>query len=140
MPVETTPEAAEFLSRPLLARLATATSDGQPHVVPVWFMWEDGFIWVSSFRSTKKITDLEKNQKCAIVVDVEQAEKQMAAVAIEGTAELLSTPIDETRAIIERIYTKYLGADGVLASDPQSWLASEENLLIKITPKRIKTW
>ena len=140
MTLEITPEAQEFLARPLLARLATASRDGQPHVVPVWFMWEDGFIWVSSFRSTKKISDLEKNPKCAIVIDVEQAEKQMAAVAIEGTAELLNTPIEETRARIERIYAKYLGPEGVLAPDPQSWLDSEENLLIKITPKRVKTW
>jgi PPOX class probable F420-dependent enzyme len=140
MTIEITPAIQEFLSRPLLARLATASPDAQPHVVPVWFLWEDGFIWVSSYRSTRKITDLERNSKCAIVIDIEQAAGQMAAVTIEGSAELVNTPKAETRARIERIYAKYLGPEGVLAPDPQSWLDSEENLLIKITPKRLKAW
>lgn len=73
MTIEITPAIQEFLSRPLLARLATASPEVQPHVVPVWFLWEDGFIWVSSYRSTRKITDLERNPKYAIVIDVEQA-------------------------------------------------------------------
>lgn len=138
--IEITPAMQEFLARPLLARLATASPDAQPHVIPVWFLWEDGFIWVSSYRSTRKIGDLERNPKCAIVIDVEQAEGQMAAVMIEGNAELVNTPKAETRARIERVYTKYLGPEGVLAPDPQSWLDSEENLLIKIMPRRIKSW
>jgi PPOX class probable F420-dependent enzyme len=138
--IEVTPAIQEFLSRPILARLATASPAAQPHVVPVWFLWEDGFIWVSSYRSTRKITDLKRNPKCAIVIDIEQAEGQMAAVTIEGYAELVNTPKSETRARIERVYAKYLGPEGVLAPDPQSWLDSEENLLIKITPKRVKAW
>jgi len=140
MTIEVTPAIQEFLSRRLLARLATASPAAQPHVVPVWFLWEDGFIWVSSYRSTRKITDLKRNPKCAIVIDIEQAEGQMVAVTIEGYAELVNTPKSETRARIERVYTKYLGPEGVLAPDPQSWLDSEENLLIKITPKRVKAW
>ncbi len=140
MTPEITPEVQEFLSRPLLARLATASLDAQPHVVPVWFLWEDDAVWVSSYRSTRKIGDLERNPKCAIVIDVEQGQGQVSAVMIEGTAELVSVPRGETRARIERVYIKYLGPQGVLAPDPQSWLDSEENLLIKITPKRIKTW
>ena len=140
MTIEITLAIQEFLSQPLLARLATASPDAQPHVVPVWFLWEDGFIWVSSYRSTRKITDLERNPKCAIVIDVEQAAGQMAAVTIEGNAELVNTPKAEIRTRIERVYAKYLGPEGVLEPDPQSWLDSEENLLIKITPKRLKAW
>jgi PPOX class probable F420-dependent enzyme len=130
----------EFLARPLLARLATVSPDGQPHVIPVWFLWEDGCAWVSSYRSTRKIGNLQQNPRCALVVDIEQAEGQLAAVIVEGSAEMLNGLQSETRARIERIYAKYLGPEGVLAPEPQSWLNSEENLLIKITPKRIKSW
>lgn len=140
MTAEFSPEAAAFLSRPLLGRLATASPDGQPHVVPVWYLLEGEELWISSFKSTRKVVDLRRNPKCAIVIDVENAEGGLTAVTIEGRAELVSEPHDEVRGIIERVYTKYLGVDGVLAPDPQSWLNSPENLLIRLTPTRIKAW
>ncbi len=140
MTVEFSPEAAAFLSRPLLGRLATASPDGQPHVVPVWYLLDGEELWISSFKSTRKVVDLRRNPKCAIVIDVENAAGGLTAVTIEGRAELVNEPHDEVRGIIEKIYTQYLGVDGVLAPDPQSWLNSPENLLIRLTPTRIKAW
>ena len=137
---EITPSVAEFLTRKLIGRLATALPDGQPHVVPVWFLWEDDAIWISSYRSTRKVIDIERNHKCAIVIDIENANGGLAAVMLEGNCELVSTPLDEVRQRIERIYTKYLGSEGVLEPDPQTWLNSPENVLIKLTPTRIKAW
>lgn len=140
MTIELSPEAQDFLTRPLLGRLATASPDGQPHVVPVWFLYADDAIWISSFQSTRKIVDLERNPKCALVVDIEQGKEAISAVAIEGRAELIRAPFQEVRQRAQRIYAKYLGPEGVLARDPQDWLDSPENLLIKITPTRVKTW
>ena len=137
---EITPVVEEFLTRPLLGRLATASPDGQPHVVPVWFLWEDGAAWISSYRSTRKVIDLERNPKCALVVDVEEAEGSLTAVMLEGRAELVGTPANAVKQRIERIYTKYLGAEGVHDNDPQEWLNSAENVLVKLTPTRVKTW
>ena len=137
---EITPVVEEFLTRPLLGRLATASPDGQPHVVPVWFLWEDGAAWISSYRSTRKVIDLERNPKCALIVDVEEAEGSLTAVMLEGRAELVSTPPNAVKQRIERIYTKYLGAEGVHDNDPQEWLNSVENVLIKLTPTRVKAW
>jgi PPOX class probable F420-dependent enzyme len=138
--IEITPQAEEFLARPILGRLATASKDGQPHVVPVWFLWEEGIIWISSYRSTRKVIDLERNPKCALVVDVEETAGGLTAVTLEGRAELVSTPVSEVKQRIELIYIKYLGEEGVLEKDPQEWLNSPENVLIKLTPTRIKTW
>ncbi|GAB4492710.1 MAG: PPOX class F420-dependent oxidoreductase [Anaerolineales bacterium] len=140
MPIGISPAAQNFLSRPLLGRLATVSPEGQPHVVPVWFLYEDGFVWVSAFQSTRKVIDLERNPQCAIVIDIEQGQETLSAVALEGRAELIRTPFLEVRQRAQRIYAKYLGPEGVLAPDPQSWLDSPENLLIKITPTRVKTW
>jgi PPOX class probable F420-dependent enzyme len=141
MPIpEITHQAEEFLTRKLLGRLATASLDGQPHVVPVWFLWDDSAAWISSYRSTRKVIDLERNPKCALVVDVEDAEGGLTAVMLEGRAELVSTPPNAVKQRIERIYTKYLGAEGVLEKDPQEWLNSTENVLIKLTPTRVKAW
>jgi PPOX class probable F420-dependent enzyme len=129
-----------FLARPLLGRFATVSPNGQPHVVPVWYMWEEGAAWISSYESTRKIERLRNNPKCALVVDAEEAIEGVSAVILEGAAELVSGPREEVKARIERIYTRYLGPQGVLEADPQEWLNSPENLLIKLPPQRIKSW
>lgn len=111
-----------------------------PHVVPVWFLWEDGAAWISSYRSTRKVIDIERNHKCALVVDIENAIEGLTTVALEGRAELVNIPADIVKQSIERVYTKYLGAEGMIEKDPQTWLNSPENVLIKLIPTRVKAW
>jgi nitroimidazol reductase NimA-like FMN-containing flavoprotein (pyridoxamine 5'-phosphate oxidase superfamily) len=129
-----------LLAQPILGRLATASASGQPHVVPVWFLWEDGVLWISSFRTTRKVNDLEQNPKCALVVDLPKAEDGLTAVLLEGEAAIEPTSSSEVRARIARVYIKYLGPQGVLEKEPQEWLDSPDNRLIKLAPKRIITW
>jgi PPOX class probable F420-dependent enzyme len=129
-----------LLARPILARLATASPSGQPHVVPVWFLWEQGAAWISSYSSTRKVTDLRRNPRCALVVDLTKARDGITAVLLEGEVELLAGSRPEVRLRIERLYLKYLGPKGILKKEPQEWLNSPENLLIKLTPKKVASW
>ena len=59
---------------------------------------------------------------------------------MEGEAELVTAPQDLLDEKTTWVYTRYLGPEGVLADDPQSWIKDPENLLIKLTPTFIKTW
>jgi hypothetical protein len=60
----------QFLANPLLARIATANPETlQPHVVPVWYTWEDGSLWISNFTSTRKVQEIQDNPRCSSVVD-----------------------------------------------------------------------
>jgi PPOX class probable F420-dependent enzyme len=129
-----------LLARPILAHLATASPSGQLHVVPVWFLWEQGAAWISSYQSTRKVKDLELNPRCALVVDLPKARDGITAVLLEGEVELLAGSRPEVRLRIERLYLKYLGAKGILKKEPQEWLNSPENLLIKLTPKKVASW
>jgi nitroimidazol reductase NimA-like FMN-containing flavoprotein (pyridoxamine 5'-phosphate oxidase superfamily) len=130
-----------LLSQPVLARIATVSMDAyQPHVVPVWFHWDGESVWISSYRSTRKIKDLRNNPKCSIVIDITDDSVAMRAVLFEGRAELVTEPRDLVHRMSTQIYTKYLGPEGVLAPDPQEWIHSPENLLIKLTPEQIFSW
>jgi len=130
-----------FLAKPLLARLATANPKNcQPHVVPVWFGWDGESVWISAFSSTRKVKELVKNPRCAVLVDVAEGGDGVTGVLFEGKAELISGPGEEFREKVNWVYVKYLGPDGVLASDPQSWIEDPENRLVKLTPERIYSW
>ncbi|PKO13491.1 MAG: hypothetical protein CVU39_19000 [Chloroflexi bacterium HGW-Chloroflexi-10] len=134
-------EMDEFLNQPLLARLATLNPDTlQPHVVPVWYVWDGISLWISGFSSTRKMKELAKNPRCSVIIDVNETQGGMRAVLLEGEAEVITSP----RTLVEEkstwIYIRYLGNEGVLAADPQSWIKDPENMLVKLTPALTKTW
>lgn len=135
-----TEQAHAFLNLKLIGRLATASPEGQPHVVPVWFLWQDGAAWISSYRSTRKIYDIRQNPKCALVVDIENNLGGLTAVVMEGFSEIIEKPEDFVRSRILEVYVKYLGEEGVNEKDPQTWLNSAENVLVRLTPTKIKAW
>lgn len=130
----------EFLAQPRLARMATCDPHTlQPHVVPVWFGWDGKYLWISSFRSTRKIRELEANPRLSVVIDEGDGDAPTRGVILEGPVELVHDPeIVRTGAL--SIYTRYLGENGVLEAEPQSWLNDPENLLIKLRPEKAFAW
>jgi len=129
------------LAEPVLARLATTNPKTmQPHVVPVWFMWDGSNVWISSFVSTRKIRELKYNPQGAVLIESKQEGSKLTAVLLEGAVELVSEPREVVSEIASRIYARYLGSKGVRDPEPQSWLNDPENLLIKLTPRRIISW
>jgi general stress protein 26 len=129
------------LAEAVLARLATTNPKTmQPHVVPVWFMWDGEYVWVSSFVRTRKIRELKINPRGAVLIESKQEGGKLQAVLLEGTVELVAQPRQLVSEIASRIYIRYLGPDGIKDPEPQSWLNDPQNLLIKLTPKRIISW
>ena len=64
--------------------LATVWPDGRPHVMPVWGMWLDGFLWFSSSRGSRKTRNLLAASPCVATTD-----RAAEPVVIEGHAELI---------------------------------------------------
>lgn len=126
-----------FLKQPLIARMATADLNGQPHVVPVWFGWDGATLWISSYSNTRKVGELEKNPKISLVIDIAEANNENKGVIFEGSVELVREPREFLRDKFVWIYTRYLGPEGVLAQEPQSWIEDPHNLLIKLTPDKV---
>lgn len=130
----------EFLAAAHIARMATADSNGHPHVVPVWYGWDGESLWISSFSNTRKMGELEKNPWLSVVIDVAEADGANKAVVFEGRVELIKEPRSLVAEKSTWIYTRYLGEKGVLEKEPQSWIVDPHNLVIKLTPEDIFTW
>jgi general stress protein 26 len=129
-----------FLDGAHIARLATCNPKTlQPHIVPVWYEWDGHSVWISSFRSTRKIKEIQNNERIALVVDLAPDGDTNLGVMIEGPAELVGDPqmgIQQGTSI----YARYLGVDGAQAPTPQSWLHDPEHVLIKLTPDWVHIW
>ena len=129
-----------FLEGAHIARLATADSEGCPHVVPVWYAWDGESIWISSYSSTRKINNLEENKNVSVVIDIAGGKGETKAVVLEGKAVLVKEPREFLRDKFYWIYKRYLGEEGVLEESPQEWIEDPQNLLVRLKPEKVFTW
>jgi pyridoxamine 5'-phosphate oxidase family protein len=86
----------EYLGGQSLARVATVGRDGQPHITPVTFHYneEEDAIDVGGmfFGGTKKWRDAQGNQRVTLLIDdVIPKPRQARAIEVRGTAELHET-------------------------------------------------
>jgi hypothetical protein len=127
-------ELDEFLARPLFGHLATASEQG-PRESPVWFLWEDGAIWIIGSRRTDTFpARLERDSRCAIgIVDFDRERGLVHHVGMQGTATIEA--FDPHRA--RRLLGRYLGGTSD-SWDPRfrDTLADPDNLFVRFVPER----
>jgi hypothetical protein len=146
MPKTIPPEKKELiealLAQPLLAHVGTANlQTGQPHITLVWYRWDGDAVWISGFRSTRKFREILANPKVAILIEpLDPRGQPIQAVLFEGTSEIITEPRDFVAEQSRQIYLRYLGEEGVLTADPQSWMHDPENLVVKLKPAQIYIW
>jgi len=134
-PTMTPQEMQAFLARPLVAHLAVVRGNRTPQLVPMWFLYENGVIYMSTRVNAAKLKHIRANPRVAVVVDVMEAPLKNKVVTLEGRAEIQTTGVKE---IVTRIYQKYLGPDAARSPAAQHNI-NEPRVILKITPKRIHT-
>lgn len=131
----------DFLSRPLFAHLATVTDDGAPRHSPMWFIWEDGSVWVvANERRNTFYERLEHESRCTVgVLEYDQTTGSVEHVGMRGRASL--TPFDnrdgddseDDRAI--RMLCRYLGRREQWPDRFQATPGNEENSWFEFEPE-----
>jgi len=84
-----------YLRGQRLGRLATVNSNGEPHVVPVAFRYNDEIDAIDvgghNFAKSKKYRDVRSNGRAAFVVDDVLPPWRVRGVEVRGRAEVLGT-------------------------------------------------
>lgn len=63
--------------------LATVRADSRPHLVPIWFVWADGKVWISTGRRSQKRVNIEQNPRVAVSL-----EDGTNPLVLEGSAQV----------------------------------------------------
>lgn len=113
-------------------KLATAKRDGQPHVVPIWFVLDGDDLLFTTGAGTAKAKAMRRDPRVAICVD-DQA-PPFSFVSIQGEV-TLSEDLDEMLGWATRIGARYMGADRAEEFGRRN--AVPEELLVRLTPTRI---
>jgi hypothetical protein len=81
--------------------LATISSNGQPHVMPVWGTWQDEAVWFSSSGGSRKARNLCADPRATITTD-----NPLEPVVVEGIVERVMAPTSIV-AFTEAVNAKY---------------------------------
>jgi len=87
-------EIDEFLSGRWIARLATTSKDGYPHIAPLWYYWDGECLYFSMTRNRQSCKNLQRDPRCSAVIDMDERPLMgmrsnfAKAVHITGDAEL----------------------------------------------------
>lgn len=98
----------DVLNRPLMANLATVTTDGAPRNAPVWFIWEEGAIWLLGSSDGSAVKHLQQDPRCAIeIVHFDNEAGILLHLGLRGTATIERMSLDR----FKRLLCKYLGPE-----------------------------
>ena len=118
-----------FLKKNEVCRLATVSGTAAPHVVPVCFIFHEGFLYIATDYDTRKYKNIIKNPRVALVIDVYRPNR---GISIEGEAEILERG-EEFKRVFDLFHEKF---DWV-RKDP--W-GEGEAPFIKIKPLKKVSW
>jgi len=130
--------ARAFVSQARVGRLATASADADPHVIPVVFALVDDALYIAidekpkSGRRLKRLRNIEQTGRAALVIDhYEEDWRQLAWVLARGSARVLG-PDDPAHAPalagLREKYAQYRG------------MRLERAELIELRPERWVAW
>jgi PPOX class probable F420-dependent enzyme len=78
---------ARFLHAPHIGVLATLRRDGRPYTVPVWWLWKDGYFWITGTRPRIWCRQLMADPRCSLCIETTVPVARHAEV--DGDAEVL---------------------------------------------------
>lgn len=127
-----------FAGLPTVA-VATIGRGGEPHVVPLWFVWPSDAVYVSTARESRTWANAAADPRVAMTIDLGRAWVEIAGIEIRGRAELLSAEHAEMRTPISAWHEKYRP---LLAGDGFARFAEAVRSLsfLRVVPDRISAW
>jgi PPOX class probable F420-dependent enzyme len=136
-PLEPSRVASRLLFSARTAHLATADRSGQPHVIPICFVFDGKHFYSPIDEKPKRTTELKRlknirdNPKVSLVVDhYEEDWRKLGYVLVFGKARILNRGAKHSSAVklLRRKYRQYRE------------MAIGERPMIVVTPKRIVSW
>ena len=137
--ISMTPEERDaYLIDERVCRVASVGADGNPHVTPLWFIWDGTHFWLNSIVKSQRWVDLQRHPNIAIVVDGGREFFELHGVEIEGSVAVIGevpreVTLNPELAPIELAFArKYANSESFHVDGRHGWL--------RVTPTKITSW
>jgi PPOX class probable F420-dependent enzyme len=134
-----TPAASRLVNSARVAHLATADAAGQPHVIPICFVFDGANFYSPIDEKPKRVTasklkrlrNIRENPRVALVIDhYDENWAKLAYILVTGRARLLASGSKHRKAenLLRRKYSQYRK------------MSIDRLPMILIRPTRMTTW
>ena len=134
------PNQLAFLQAQRAGRLATASSDGAPHVIPVCYACDGASLFIALDNKPKRVApqrlrrirNILENPRVAVVIDRYSDDwSQLAYLLIQGTAVLIQPGESEHSHAVTLLRQRYVQYMAMLI---------EQQPVIAIRPAKVVAW
>jgi PPOX class probable F420-dependent enzyme len=134
------PDDRAFLDQARVGRLATASGGGEPHVIPVCFVFDGAAVYSAidakpkrvEPRKLRRLENIRENPRASLVVDhYEEEWRRLRYLLLRGRAEILETGPDREHALtlLREKYPQYRTMPGFGAGP-----------VIRLIPETVRCW
>jgi len=125
---------AKLVERERVCRVATTSSAGAPHLVPVCHVLVDGKLYFGSGSDARKVKNLRANPRIAVTVDLYAEDwSNLKGVMIQGTAKLIEKGpgFRKIRGLLYEKYPQY---------PDESAIDEKDSVIVEVTPEGVFSW
>ena len=134
---------ATFLREAHVAVLSTIDAAGFPHSVGMYYWFNNGEIRMWPYGKSQKVKNLERDPRCAVLVETGAPYRDLKGVLIRGRAEVVRE-FDQVFELGKEIYNRYFFPrtgvaleDGAVEGIERQ---SEKRVCVVIAPERTASW
>jgi PPOX class probable F420-dependent enzyme len=128
-------EVQEFLGRGRIMTVASFSSDGTIHLVPMWYAMADGYPVMWTNGRSQKIVNLRRDPRITALVEAGEEYQDLIGVQLVGRAELI-----EDRAVVLGIGRTVAERYALPATDAILEYQATKRVAIRIVPDRVVSW
>lgn len=126
----------EFLKEQKVLRLATIDKNKTPHIVPVWYRYSGGKVYIGTNTKTQKAKNIKKNNRVSCCIDVGINAPNIYGVMIQGNANLILEN-KKVKSIAKKILLRYFKS---LKNKSAIELLDDTDCIIEIVPEKFTIW
>lgn len=122
-----------------VVHVATTQSDGSPHVVPLWFVWQNEAVYVSCRRASATWRNVERDRRVALSLGVGLHWQELRGIVIYGRAEPLAPDHPSLHEVLSTWFQKYrrhLGGGGFRDYAERV----DEPGMLRVRPEQVAVW
>ena len=131
-------EITDFVARSRTGTLATVGSDGQPHLVAMWYGIVEGEIWLETKVKSQKVLNIRRNPRVSFLIEDGMTYDSLRGVSFEGIAEITDDP-DMIFRVGVSVWERYNGPYTEEVR-PAVDMMMNKRVAVRILVRRIRSW
>jgi PPOX class probable F420-dependent enzyme len=132
-------EMATFLGEQQTVICATNGVNGWPHLMPLWFIVDDGVIWSWTYAKSQKVRNLERDARVTLQVETGESYDQLRGVMLEAEAEI-ERDTERVAELGARLLTRYAGTSTPPEVDDAIRAQAAKRVALAFRIRRVTSW